>query len=461
MRKFIKDAISKAPKVDYLEIRVEESQTTKIDFIGKELENIGNTTKIGGNVRALVNGGFGSVSFNSIDKLPTYIELAVKEAKLTGNTKTQLAKTKPVVDSKIIFSGKDPKTISLEEKHDLCQKYNSIILNSSPKIQTSKITYRDYYTKKYFINSEGADILQEKTFTGISLVGIAKDGINVQTAHKSFGDYRGYEVVENLEKNAEEIAKLAIDLLNAESIPGGKYTVIIDPELCGTFVHEAFGHLSEADHIYENEKMEKLMKLGKRFGKDELCIVDDASLLLEAGSYFYDDEGVSAGKTYLIKNGIFSHRLHSRETAAKMNEGVTGNARAINYNFEPIVRMSNTYLEPRNLTFEEIIQDVKYGIYAKGYLGGNTDCEMFTFSAQYAYLIKNGKIDKLIRDVILTGNVFDTLMNIEAIGNDLVLFGGLGGCGKNNQVPLPVSCGGPHIKIKDVIIGGKVSLGQG
>jgi TldD protein len=207
--------------------------------------------------------------------------------------------------------------------------------------------------------------------------------------------------------------------------------------------------------------MEKLMKLGKRFGKDELCIVDDASLLLEAGSYFYDDEGVSAGKTYLIKNGIFSHRLHSRETAAKMNEGVTGNARAINYNFEPIVRMSNTYLEPRNLTFEEIIQDVKYGIYAKGYLGGNTDCEMFTFSAQYAYLIKNGKIDKLIRDVILTGNVFDTLMNIEAIGNDLVLFGGLGGCGKNNQVPLPVSCGGPHIKIKDVIIGGKVSLGQG
>lgn len=455
MMDFIKNAIRKVQKADYLEIRVEENQTTKIDFVGKELENIGNTTKIGGSVRALVNGGWGSVSFNTIEQIDSYIELAVREATLTGNSKSQLADAKAVIDSKVIGSGKDPRFISLEEKHDLCQNYNLIILNSSPKIQTSKVTYRDYWTKKYFINSEGTNISQEKIFAGISLSAIAKNGINVQSAHKSFGDYRGYETVESLETKAEEVAKTAVNLLSAKGIHGGKYTVVLDPELCGVFIHEAFGHLAEADHIYENEKMEELMKLGKRFGVDELTIIDDATFKLEAGSYYYDDEGTPAGKTYLIKNGIFSNRLHSRETAAKMGEKITGNARAINYNFEPIVRMSNTYLEPRNLTFEEMISDIKEGIYAKGYIGGNTDCEMFTFSAGQAYLIKDGKIGDLIRDVVLTGNVFETLMNIEAIGDDLVLFGGLGGCGKGGQSPLPVSCGGPHICIKDVVIGGR------
>ncbi|MEW6096149.1 MAG: TldD/PmbA family protein [bacterium] len=455
MRDFIKNAIHKAPKADYLEIRVEENQTTKVDFVGKELENIGNMTKIGGNVRALVNGGWGFVSFNTIEQIDTYVELAVKEATLTGNTKSQLADTKAVVDSKVISSGKDPKGISLEEKHHLCQNYNSIILNFSPLIQTSKVTYRDYATKKYFVNSEGTDIFQEKVFTGISLSAIAKEGINIQTAHKSFGNYRGYEIVESLESQAEEVAKNAIDLLKAQRINGGKYTVVLDPELCGVFIHEAFGHLAEADHIYENEKMEELMKIGKRFGGDELSIVDDATIPEEAGSYCYDDEGIPAAKTYLIKNGIFSNRLHSRETSSKMGEKVTGNARAINYNYEPIVRMSNTYLEPQNITFEEMIKDIKEGIYAKSYIGGNTDCEMFTFSAQQAYLIKNGKISDLLRDVVLTGNVFETLMNIEAIGNDLVLFGGLGGCGKNGQSPLPVSCGGTYVRIKNVVIGGR------
>lgn len=454
MRDFIKNAIQTAPKADYLEIRVEETQTTKVDFVGNELENIGITTKIGGNVRALVNGGWGFVSFNECQQIKSYIELAVKEAVLTGHAKSQFAPAKAVIDSKVIGSGKDPRLISLEEKHNLSQNYNSIILNSSPLIQTSKVTYRDYATKKYFVNSDLADIFQEKVFTGISLSAIAKDGQNIQTAHKSFGNYQGYGIVESLEPYAEEVAKTAVDLLSAKGVKGGKWTVILDPELCGVFIHEAFGHLAEADHIYENEKMEELMKIGKRFGGDELTIVDDASLNLEAGSYDYDDEGISAGKIHLINNGIFSNRLHSRETAAKMGETITGNARSINYSFEPIVRMSNTYLEPRNITFEEMIADIKEGIYAKSCIGGNTDCEMFTFSAQQAYLIKNGKITDLIRDVVLTGNVFETLMNIEAIGDDLVLFGGLGGCGKNGQSPLPVSCGGPHIRIKDVLVGG-------
>jgi len=195
------------------------------------------------------------------------------------------------------------------------------------------------------------------------------------------------------------------------------------------------------------------MVLGRKFGRPELNIVDSAALPGLRGSYKYDDEGVPANKTYLIKEGELVGRLHSRETAARMNEKPTGNARAINYSFPPIVRMTNTYIEPGKSSFEEIIADIKEGVYAKNWFGGTTSMEMFTFSAGEAYMIRNGKLAEALRPVVLTGNVFTTLNNIDAIGNDLDMNQG-GGCGKAGQMPLPVSNGSPHIRIRKCLVGG-------
>ena len=136
-----------------------------------------------------------------------------------------------------------------------------------------------------------------------------------------------------------------------------------------------------------------------------------------------------------------------------MNEKPTGNARAINYRFPPIVRMSNTYIEPGATSFKDMISDIKDGIYVKNWFGGTTSMEMFTFSAGETYIIRNGKIEETMRPVVLTGNVFETLMNIDAIGNDLDMNQG-GGCGKGGQSPLPVSNGSPHIRIQNCLIGG-------
>ena len=196
------------------------------------------------------------------------------------------------------------------------------------------------------------------------------------------------------------------------------------------------------------------MKLGKKFGGKHLNIVDSAAEPGLRGSYKYDDEGVPAVKTYLIREGKLVGRLHSRETAAKMNESPTGNARAINYRYPPIVRMTNTYIEPESITFEDMIADIKEGIYAKNWYGGTTSMEMFTFSAGEAYMIRHGKLAEPIRPVVLTGNVFTTLMNIDGIGNDLAMNQG-GGCGKRGQVPLPISNGSPHIRIRHCLIGGR------
>jgi TldD protein len=193
------------------------------------------------------------------------------------------------------------------------------------------------------------------------------------------------------------------------------------------------------------------MTLGKHFGGEQLNVVDGAAVPGLRGSYVYDDEGVPAQKTYLIREGILVGRLHSRETAALMKEKLSGNARAISYRFPPIVRMTNTYIEPRSVTFNDMIADIKEGVYVKNWYGGTTSMEMFTFSAGEAYMIRNGKIAETLRPVVLTGNVFNTLKNIDAIGNDLDMNQG-GGCGKAGQSPLPVSNGSPHIRIQHCLI---------
>ena len=230
--------------------------------------------------------------------------------------------------------------------------------------------------------------------------------------------------------------------------------MVLDPVLAGVFVHEAFGHLSESDFVYENDRLREIMTLGKQFGSAELNIVDSAAMPGLRGSYKYDDEGVPATKTYLIREGKLVGRLHSRETAARMGEKPTGNARAVNYRYPPIVRMTNTYIEPGPVSLAEMIGDIKEGVYARNWYGGTTSMEMFTFSAGEAYMIRHGKLAEALRPVVLTGNVFTTLNSIDAIGNDLEMNQG-GGCGKGEQVPLPVSNGSPHIRIRRCLVGGR------
>jgi len=126
-------------------------------------------------------------------------------------------------------------------------------------------------------------------------------------------------------------------------------------------------------------------------------------------------------------------RLHSRETAAKMGESPTGNARAVGYQYEPIVRMTNTYIDRGDTSFEVMIRDIDLGLYALDMVGGQTAMEMFTFSAAYGYMIRNGEIAELVRDVVLTGNVFETMMHIDLVGDTLVFPPAGGGCGKGGR----------------------------
>ena len=443
----------KGHSADYIEAHLEESQASYITYRGKELESIGIKNAIGGNVRALVRGGWGFVSFNSFDELPDKVEMAVSQARFIGSEESQLAPVEPVVDIVPTEADKNPVSIPLADKKQLLDEYNDIIWRT-PKLQTSIISYGDGHKKVILANSSGSYIEQERMDIALRLAAIANDGNEIQQVGLSLGSSGDFGLIQGLHHQVEEMAQRVVKLLSAPQVKGGEYTVVLDPVLAGVFVHEAFGHLSESDFVYENERMREIMTLGKEFGGTELNIVDAAAIPGLRGSYKYDDEGVPATKTYLIREGKLVGRLHSRETAARMKEKPTGNARTISYRYPPIVRMTNTYIEPGVASFDEIIGDIKEGVYAKNWYGGTTSMEMFTFSAGEAYMIRNGKLAEMIRPVVLTGNVFTTLKNIDAIGNDLEMNQG-GGCGKGEQMPLPVSNGSPHIRIRHCLVGGR------
>ena len=449
----IKRILEKA-SVQYVEVHVEEYEGSYVDFNGEELKSAGRYSGLNGNIRAYHKGGWGFSSFTTLKNLEKRLKEAEKMAKLTASGKGGLKSVKPVKKKIRVKLPDDPRKVPLEEKKELLIKYNRI-LNSHRGVYNTSTGYLDRFTRRWILNSDGAEILEERIYSGVRMSAFARDGSNVQQAFDSYGEQDGFNSVVSLEYMAEDVAKTAVDLLKAEKVEGGRYTVILDPKLAGVFIHEAFGHLSEADHIFDNERLLKMMEIGKQFGPENLNVIDDGTMYGLRGSYHFDDEGTPAQKTYLIKNGRLSGRLHSKETAYLLNEEPTGNARAIDYSFPPIVRMSCTYIDNGDTPFEEMLDGIKKGVYAVSAYGGQTELEMFTFSAARAYLIENGKITKMLRDVVLTGNVFETLKNIEMIGNDLKLHGGLGGCGKNGQSPLPVSDGSPHIRIKDVIIGGE------
>ncbi|MEN9216698.1 MAG: TldD/PmbA family protein, partial [Gloeomargarita sp. HHBFW_bins_162] len=300
----------------------------------------------------------------------------------------------------------------------------------------------------------GTNLAQERLDVS-GMFGVVARGAElvVRQGYESVHSRSDYNVLVGIEDQVLGAAQRAVRQLEAQPVKGGQYTVILDPYLAGVFIHEAFGHLSEADFVYENPRMQELLQLGRPVAIPELNVVDDATMPGLPGSLVYDDEGVPGQRKYLIKEGVLTQRLHSRETAGKMGEAPTGNARALSATYAPIVRMTNTGIEPGTCDPAQMMQDIDLGVYCVRMLGGQTNGELFTFAAAEGYMIRHGELAEPVSDVTLSGNVFQTLQDIEAVGNDTIYRNG--GCGKAGQSPLPVSVGGPHVRIKNVVIGGR------
>jgi TldD protein len=441
---------------DYAEIRFEEYDGSAFGYRGKDLDTATTTCCCGGIIRACVKGGWGTCVFDTLDNLRAKVWEACADAALVGQEKTQLAEVPipPEIISLPSFRN-DFREVSISDKLSLLKSYNDLILQNNPAIESSSVNYSESIRTIYFASTRGVYHQKRLPKVLLSLGAFARQGDQVQRAHESFSSCDDYQVVLGREQVACEIAERAAALLRAPKCEGGRHTVVLRPDFAGVFIHEAFGHLSEADFLYENDKMRDLMQLGRKVGVPDLNVFDDGTLPGMAGTLPVDDEGTPPQRTALIRNGVLAGHLHSLETAGKMGASPTGNARTMGRHHVPIVRMTNTFIDNGPLSKDELFAGVDDGIYACGLFGGQTMMEMFTFSAAYAYRIKNGQLGEMVRDVVMTGNVFQTLHAIDGIANDLTIVNRGGGCGKNGQSPLPVTFGGPHIRIQDVLIGGQ------
>ncbi|MGD1700872.1 TldD/PmbA family protein [Dapis sp. BLCC M229] len=453
-------------QVDYLAIRLEESQGTDILLRGHKIETLSEGISIGGQVRACYKGAWGFASFNQISTLKERIEEAIAAAKLIGKEETILAPI-PIIQATHVVSliGKDPRQISLANKKELCEHYGQVLRSVDPRITTVSVRYGDSTQKVILATSEGTMLEQSWTDMEMRFAATARNGETVQTGRETTGSRKAYEDLTNLDNQVRSAAERAVNSLALPIVQGNTYTVVIDPILTGLFVHEAFGHLSEADMAYENPDLLEVMTIGRRFGPENLQIFDGAMVPpilngeegeVHRGSYIYDDEGTLATTTQLIKDGVLVGRLHSRETAGKLGETPTGNARCLDYHYPPLVRMTNTWIAPGNTPVSDLFADIKEGVYARNWFGGMTNGEMFTFSAGEAWMIRNGELAEPVRDVTLSGNVFNTLADIEAIADDFY-WDESGGCGKGGQNGLPVGCGGPSLRLRNVVVGGDAS----
>lgn len=441
----------------YCDMRIGSSSGTSIEVKDGEVKKASSGEEKGAGIRVLYNGVWGFFSTNEVSKkslrktLANAFELA-KSGIRKAREKVGLCEIDPVKDKVTWKPKKDPAEIPIIDKYKILAEMDSAV-NNIDGVHTVTTSYSDGIIGTHFFSSEGADIQTEITRIVVQVNLVAREGANVIGYRGRIGGTCGFELFDMFDpvKKGVRLGESAVRVLKAKRSPSGRFPVVANHDLTGVFVHEALGHATEADLVTSGDSILE-GKIGKKIASEDVTIMDDSTIKYAFGSYPYDDEGVKGERKVLIKEGVLESYILNRETAFKLGTQSNGGARAESYATRPIVRMSNTFIDKGNHSFEEILEDIKYGIYAKGTRGGQVDTAKgsFQFSAQEAYLIENGEITTPLRDLSLSGMTLQTLNNIDAVGNDFIL-GDPGFCGKGQLVP--VGDGGPHIRIKEAIVG--------
>ena len=441
---------------EYVEVRAQQLFKTLLTTKDSRVEGAKEGTETGAGVRALVDGAWGFVSLGNLDSklLTEAVSDAVRLAKaasLKVKSPVKLADVKTVEDRIAAKAKKNPRDVSMEQKIANALTMDKTALGYDSRIKSCTISYLDVTGTNHFVNSDGTCIEQNKLYVWSRILASAKEGSVFASAREEIGSTSGYEVfdLETPEKVGTMVAKRVVEQLKAKTPKGGAFPAVIGPNVVGVFIHEAMGHLAEADLTLSGSAL--FGKLGKQIASDTVTVYDDGTVEGAFGSFRYDDEGVKAQKTALIEKGKLTGLMHNRETAQKMGMEPTGNARAEDFRFEPIIRMRNTYLDVGDNHFEELLEGVKFGYYLKSFRGGQANLDVtFQVGIQEAYEIVNGQLGDAVRSASISGNTLETLHRVEAVGKDFELWPGR--CGKGQTAF--ICDGGPHIRVGEVTIGG-------
>ncbi|MBX5328133.1 MAG: TldD/PmbA family protein [Candidatus Bathyarchaeota archaeon] len=450
------DVATQKFKAEYAEARAQKLFKTLLTLKEGRVEAAKQGIESGVALRVLVNGawGFASVGSLNIETLTDAVSDACKMAKVASvrlKNPIKIAEAKTIEDKVVAKPRKDPSEIPIEDKISTTLAINNTILGYDKRVKSCTIDYLDLTGTSFFVNNEDTYIEQSKLYVWSRITATASEAEVFTFSREKIGSTSGYEIfdVETPENIGESVAKRAVEQLKAKPPKGGSFPVVLGPNVVGVFVHEAFGHLAEADLTLSGSVL--LNKFGKKIASNMVTFYDDGTVKDAFGSFKYDDEGIPAQRTLLVKDGVVAGLMHNRETAHKLNMEPTGNARAEDFRVEPIIRMRNTFLEPKDYSFEELIEGIKFGYYFKSFRGGQANLDgTFQVGIQEAYEINKGEVGEPVRNASISGNTLETLLKVDAVGKDFKLSPGR--CGKGQTAF--VCDGGPHIRVKEVLVGG-------
>ena len=264
----------------------------------------------------------------------------------------------------------------------------------------------------------------------------------------------GYLAPESWKATVDEALRIALVNLDAVPAPAGVMDVVLGPGWPGILLHEAIGHGLEGD---ANRKGASVFAglMGQRIASEGVTVVDDGTIADRRGSITIDDEGTPSSRTTLIEDGILVGFMQDRQNARLMGVDPTGNGRRESYAHAPMPRMTNTIMLDGDTNPDDLVSDMRDGIHAVGFGGGQVDITngKFVFSCTEAYLVKDGKRGAPVKGATLIGDGATALKQIRALGNDLALDPGMGTCGKAGQW-VPVGVGQPSVLIGGLTVGG-------
>jgi len=458
----IQEALNQGAR--FAEAKYQNAKIVNLEMLNGKIRNSSLNAYRGIGVRVLYGNSYGFASTNVLNR-ESVLECARKALKLAkvnrkGSVK-EIERTRAYKDTVIVKPKYDPVNTDMDEIIKELKDLDKRIQEVEKRTQVRVFGYIGVSEEKIYVNSDGSlithNLPRAAMFRFFTTIDPQK---GVLQRMQSEGGTSGLEFLKEIEfeRKAIEEAKILGKILDqGEKLKEpGYYDVIIDGEITGLISHESCGHPFEADRILGREaaqggesyiNVDMLKK--EKIGSDVLTICDNPLIEKSLGFYIYDEEGIPARKKYLIKNGVVEEFLLNREYAAKLSLTSNGSARATAYFNEPLIRMSNTYIEPGDHTFEELIEDVKKGVYFKSYMEWNIDDRRWNqkYGGLEAYLIENGEIKGLLRGPVLEVTTGQLFKSIDAVGKDLKFEAGT--CGKGEPMQgVPVWFGGPTVRAR-------------
>lgn len=459
---------AKSKDVEYAEVRAQSQVQDRLMLRSGILEAYISAVDSGFCVRVIANGGIGFASTNKWTKeeAKEIVDLAIKYAKMANRKeKIKFAEEKGTEANWAVDQKEKIENVSSEERVAKFAEIDGSLASCGVKIAATMSSCSIDLISKYFVNSEGTKITSFIPKIGAFIfMTIAEQG-KTEQAYEQFGYSGGWEAFRewNITEKLIHSANVLKNVIEkGKAVKAGVMDLICGPEVTGIAAHESCGHPMEADRIFGREMSQAgrsfIFKsgpfwIGTRIGSDFVTIVDDPTIEHSYGYYAYDDEGLKARRRFLYKNGVINEFLHNRESAAKLGTRSNASSRSVNYDREAIVRMANTFVLPGDMTEEELIEDVKYGIFMKAFTEWNIDDKRFNqrYVGREAYLIENGEIKHPVARPIIETTTLKFWMAVDGVSKKVEFDAAT--CGKGDpEQGIPVYTGGPCIRLREVYI---------